>query len=77
MTALRKLFPSARRAFLFSPPTSPDTHADAGERANVDAIIAALEGSGLEKVVAASTYGARPGASGVETLRSSTSSSSA
>ena len=34
---------------------------DAEERETVDAIVGALAGSGLEKVVAASTFGARPG----------------
>ena len=61
MTALRKLFQASGRAFLLNPPASPDTDTDAEERGNVDAIMKALEGSGLEKVVAASTYGARPG----------------
>ncbi|MCC0030425.1 MAG: hypothetical protein H6891_09455 [Brucellaceae bacterium] len=41
------------------PILSGDT--DAEERETVDAIVGALAGSGLEKVVAASTYGARPG----------------
>lgn len=59
--ALRDIFRQGRRAFLLNPPAEPSTDTDAEERANVAAIIDALEGSGLEKVVAASTYGARPG----------------
>lgn len=59
--ALRDVFREGRRAFLLNPPADPSTDTDAEERANIAAIVAALDGSGLEKVVAASTYGARPG----------------
>uniref|UniRef100_E6VPW5 TrkA-N domain protein n=1 Tax=Rhodopseudomonas palustris (strain DX-1) TaxID=652103 RepID=E6VPW5_RHOPX len=59
--ALRDVFRSGRRAFLLNPPADPSGDTDAEERANVSAIVEALDGSGLEKVVAASTYGARPG----------------
>ncbi|MDY6859820.1 MAG: NAD(P)H-binding protein [Pseudomonadota bacterium] len=58
---LREVFRAGTRAFLLNPPADPSGDTDAEERANVAAIIAALEGSGLEKLVAASTYGARPG----------------
>jgi uncharacterized protein YbjT (DUF2867 family) len=60
---LRAAFRQARRAFLLNPnaPVSGDT--DIGERATVAAILAALDGSGLEKVVAESTMGAQPGES--------------
>lgn len=61
VASLRDLFRTGRRAFLLNPPASPTTDTDAEERATVAAILQALEGSGLEKVVAASTYGARPG----------------
>jgi uncharacterized protein YbjT (DUF2867 family) len=59
--AIREIFRSGHRAFLLNPPADPSTDTDAEERANVAAIVKALEGSGLEKIVAASTYGARPG----------------
>lgn len=60
---LRAAFRQARRAFLLNPnaPVSGDT--DVGERATVAAILAALDGSGLEKVAAESTMGAQPGES--------------
>lgn len=60
-TALREVFRSGNRAFLLSPPADPSSDTDAEERANVTAIMEALDGSRLEKVVAQSTYGARPG----------------
>lgn len=58
---LREILRTGRRALLVNPPADPAGDTDAEERANVAAIVAALDGSGLEKVVAASTYGARPG----------------
>ena len=58
---LRATFHAGTRAFLLNPPADPSGDTDAEERANVTAIMAALQGSGLEKVVAASTYGARAG----------------
>ena len=61
VTTLRDVFRSGTRAFLLNPPANPSGDTDAEERANVAAIINALDGSGLEKVVAASTYGARSG----------------
>ncbi|WP_298938581.1 NmrA family NAD(P)-binding protein [uncultured Ruegeria sp.] len=61
LTALRDVFRSGTRAFLLNPPADPSSDTDTEERANVAAIIGALDGSGLEKVVAQSTYGARPG----------------
>jgi len=59
--ALRKIFRTGPRAFLLNPPANPSTDIDAEDRGNVAAMIAALEGSGLEKVVAQSTYGAFEG----------------
>lgn len=59
--SLAGAFRSCRRAFLLNPPADPGGDTDAAERRTIAAILAALEGSGLEKVVAASTYGARPG----------------
>ena len=59
--ALRAAFRQGRRAFLLNPPASTDLDTDAVERTTVATILAALEGSGLEKVVAESTAGAQPG----------------
>lgn len=59
--ALRVAFKRGRRAFLLNPPAAPSTDTDAEETATVRAILEALDGSGLEKVVAASTMGASAG----------------
>ena len=59
--AMRTGFRTGRRAFLLNPPADPTGDTDAEERANAAAILSALDGSGLEKVVAASTYGAFEG----------------
>lgn len=61
IATLRDIFRTGSRAFLLNPPADPAGDTDAEESANVAAIVAALNGSGLQKVVAASTYGARPG----------------
>jgi uncharacterized protein YbjT (DUF2867 family) len=58
---LRAVLRTGRRAFLLNPPASPDTDTDAVERGTVANILEALQGSGLEKVVALSAYGAQPG----------------
>lgn len=60
-SALRAIFKQGRRAFLLNPPAPVTEDTDAIERATVASILEALEGSGLEKVVAQSTGGARPG----------------
>lgn len=59
--ALRRVFAEGKRAFLLNPPAAPDTDTAVEERKTMQAILAALEGSKLEKVVAESTYGAQPG----------------
>ncbi|XWN32370.1 MAG: NAD(P)H-binding protein [Devosia sp.] len=59
--ALREVLRTGTRAFLVNPPADPSGDTDAEERANVAAIVNALEGSALQKVVLQSTYGARPG----------------
>ncbi|WP_433868221.1 NmrA family NAD(P)-binding protein [Ralstonia wenshanensis] len=59
--SLRAAFRRGRRAFLLNPPADIAGDTDAAERRTIANILAALEDSGLEKVVAASTYGARPG----------------
>ena len=58
---LRAIFRQGKRAFLLNPPADPSTDTDIVERETVHCILEALEHSGLEKVVAESTYGARPG----------------
>ncbi|MET3582092.1 uncharacterized protein YbjT (DUF2867 family) [Mesorhizobium robiniae] len=58
---LRQVFRQGERLFLLNPPADPSTDTDVEERKTVAAITAALEGSGLRKIVAQSTYGARPG----------------
>jgi uncharacterized protein YbjT (DUF2867 family) len=59
--ALRFVFRSGRRAFLLNPPAAPRTDTDAEEKGTIAAILAAVADSGLEKLVAESTYGAQPG----------------
>ncbi len=59
--AMRGVFRSGKRAFLLNPPADPSSDTDKEERANVAAMLSALNGSGLEKVVVASTYGAFDG----------------
>jgi uncharacterized protein YbjT (DUF2867 family) len=58
---LRRVLQGGKRAYLVNPSAAPSTDTDAEERSTVAAILAALDGSGLEKVVAASTYGAQRG----------------
>ncbi|WP_202880480.1 hypothetical protein [Sinorhizobium medicae] len=54
-------FRRGRRAFLLNPPADTTKDTDTVERRTAANILVALEGSGLEKVVAASTGGAQPG----------------
>jgi uncharacterized protein YbjT (DUF2867 family) len=58
--ALRRVFRQGERLFLLNPSAHPSTDTDAVERKSVAAIIAALDDSGLRKIVAESTYGAQP-----------------
>lgn len=58
---MREVFRRGKRLFLLNPPADPSTDTDAVERETVRCLLAALDGSGLEKVVAESTYGAQPG----------------
>lgn len=62
VAALRATFQRGRRAYLLNPPAPPSSDTDREERATARAILEALEGSGLEKVVLQSTYGAQRGA---------------
>ncbi|HKG06104.1 MAG TPA: NmrA family NAD(P)-binding protein [Pedobacter sp.] len=59
--ALHKLLLSGERLFLLNPPALPSTDTVKEERTTLQAILTALKGSGINHVVAASTYGARPG----------------
>ena len=61
VASLRAAFRRGARAFLLNPPADPKTDVDVVERRTVANILAALDGSGLEKVVAESTGGAQPG----------------
>lgn len=61
VASLRAAFRRGRRAFLLNPPADTSKDTDAIERHTVANILAALQDSGLEKVVAESTGGAQPG----------------
>ena len=58
---LRTVLRRCRRAFLLNPPAAPSTDTDREEHRTLAAIVEALSGSGLEKVVLESTYGAQAG----------------
>jgi uncharacterized protein YbjT (DUF2867 family) len=58
---LRAVVRTGTRAFLLNPNADISTDTDREEHATARSIVAALEGSGLEKVLAASTYGAQQG----------------
>lgn len=60
-SSLRAAFKMGRRAFILNPPASVDSDTDQVERHSVACILEALQDSGLEKVVAQSTGGARAG----------------
>jgi uncharacterized protein YbjT (DUF2867 family) len=57
---MRLVFRKAKRLFLLNPPADPSTDTDTEERKSLKSILTALPGSGLEKIVAESTYGAQP-----------------
>ncbi|GLV21918.1 NmrA family transcriptional regulator [Sphingobium sp. TomMM35A] len=61
IASLRAAFRRGQRAFLLNPPGDTKKDSDAIERRTVANILAALDGSGLEKVVAESVSGARQG----------------
>ncbi|MET0409614.1 MAG: NmrA family NAD(P)-binding protein [Hyphomicrobium sp.] len=58
---LRRVFRKGRRAFLLNPPAPASTDTDVVEHRSMRDILSALDGSGLEKVVLESAYGAQPG----------------
>jgi uncharacterized protein YbjT (DUF2867 family) len=59
--AVKAVFRKGRRLYALNPPAPPDTDTDAEEKRTIAAILSAIEGSGLEKIVGHSTYGARKG----------------
>lgn len=59
--SLRAAFRQGRRAFLLNPPADTAADTDLVERRTVANILSALDGAGLEKVVAESTAGAQQG----------------
>jgi uncharacterized protein YbjT (DUF2867 family) len=58
---LRRVFRQGSRLFLLNPPAPPSTDTAAEERRSLSSILTALKDSGLQKIVAESTYGAQPG----------------
>lgn len=58
---LAAVFGTGRRAFLLNPPAPVSSDTDAVEHHTFRAIVAALKGASLEKLVVESTYGAQPG----------------
>jgi uncharacterized protein YbjT (DUF2867 family) len=61
VASLRAAFRRGSRALLLNPNADTSADTDAVERRTVANILSALDGSGLEKVVAVSTGGAQPG----------------
>jgi uncharacterized protein YbjT (DUF2867 family) len=59
--ALRAALARGRRALIVNPPADPATDTDQTERQTVSQILRALESVELDKIVAVSTGGARPG----------------
>ena len=59
--ALSGVFKRATRAFLLNPPAMVASNTDVVERLSVSAILAALRGVALEKIVVQSTYGSQAG----------------
>ena len=58
---LQGIIKRGKRLYLLNPPAAPYTDIAAEERKSLESILAALEGAGLERIVAQSTYGAQPG----------------
>lgn len=61
VNGLRKVFDLGIKLFLLNPSAAPSTDTVAEEQKTSKAILTALEGSAIKKVVAESTYGAQPG----------------
>ncbi|MDH6169929.1 uncharacterized protein YbjT (DUF2867 family) [Variovorax boronicumulans] len=58
---LHRVMAGGHRLFALNPPALPSIDTVAQERKSLAAIVAALEGCKLEKIVCESTYGAQPG----------------
>lgn len=58
---LRKVFRQGERLFILNPPAPITTDTSKEERKSVACILKALTDTGIEKIVAQSTYGAQPG----------------
>jgi uncharacterized protein YbjT (DUF2867 family) len=61
VNGLRKVFDLGGKLFLLNPPAAPSTDTVAEEQKTLKAILTALKGSAIKKIVAESTYGAQPG----------------
>ena len=61
VASLREVFRKGKRAFLLNPNADVASDTDHEERETVRCLLEAIDGSGLEKVVAQSTMGAQPG----------------
>ena len=59
--ALHRVIAGGQRLFVLNPPAPPSTDTVAEEHRSLHAIVAALEGCRLEKIVCESAYGAQPG----------------
>ncbi|MBJ2154423.1 NmrA family NAD(P)-binding protein [Variovorax sp. IB41] len=59
--ALHRVIARGHRLFVLNPPAPPSTDTVAEERRSLYAIVDALEGCKLEKIVCESAYGAQPG----------------
>ncbi|TSJ34899.1 sugar nucleotide-binding protein [Mucilaginibacter corticis] len=59
--SLSGFFGQGERAFILNPPAPPDADTLEQETKSIQSIIAAVKNSSLEKIVAASTYGAQAG----------------
>jgi uncharacterized protein YbjT (DUF2867 family) len=59
--ALRRAYREGERLYMLNPSADPSTDTQAQERETVASMLRALEGSGIKKVIAHSTSGARPG----------------
>jgi uncharacterized protein YbjT (DUF2867 family) len=59
--ALRRAYASGERLFMLNPPADPSADTQAQERQTAANMLRALQESGIKKVVAQSTFGARPG----------------
>jgi uncharacterized protein YbjT (DUF2867 family) len=60
-TALKNIFNKGKYLFLLNPPASPHSDTTIEELLTINSILEAVKDSGIEKIVAQSTYGAQPG----------------